>query len=123
VTKSKGQYTKEITVCLTPEMYQFVELLAVRKETSKGDVIRDAIRLHLDEQEGIIGSRSRFANRVARQMEIERKRLDRWGTLLLAAALAPYLEKGAKGPQVLEQIAKVARQAEAQIKALLDADR
>lgn len=123
MTRSKGQYTKEITVCLTPEMYQFVELLAERNRTSKGDVIRDAIRRHLDEQDGVIGSRSRFANRVARQMEIERNRLDRWGTLLLAAALAPYLEKGAKGSQVLEQIAKVARQAEAQIKAILDADR
>ena len=123
MTRSKGQYTKEITVCLTPEMYQFVELLAERNRTSKGDVIRDAIRRHLDEQDGVIGSRSRFANRVARQMEIERNRLDRWGTLLLAAALAPYLEKGAKGSQVLEQIAKVARQAEAQIKAVLDAER
>ena len=118
-----GQYSRRIHLQVTPEMLQFLKLLSERTGSSVNDLIREAIRAHLDEQDGVIGSRSRFANRVARQMEIERNRLDRWGTLLMAAALAPYLEKGAKGGQVLEQIAKVARQAEAQIKAALDADR
>ena len=118
-----GQYSRRIHLQVTPEMLQFLKLLSERTGSSVNDLIRGAIRTHLDEQDGVIGSRSRFANRVARQMEIERNRLDRWGTLLMAAALAPYLEKGAKGGQVLEQIAKVARQAEAQIKAALDADR
>ena len=59
MTRGAGKYPEEVSVPMTAQMYQFVELLAKRERGSKADVIRQAIREHLDEQEDVMGSRSR----------------------------------------------------------------
>lgn len=117
--KSRGKYEHVLHIAITPQMFQFLHVVSERTKMSMNDLIREAIRLHLDEQEGIIGSRSRFASRVARQLEIDRQYLVRCTCLLLAAQLVPLINQGAKGPQVLDQVAKIAKQAEAQLRALV----
>ena len=42
-----GRYTKRVWLQVTPEMYQFVELMAERQRSSVNDVIRQAIREYL----------------------------------------------------------------------------
>lgn len=116
----KPVYGHRLTVHITAEMHQFLELLAKRHKTTLNDLVRQAIRDHLDEQDEVIGGRSRFASRVARQMQIERQRLDRWGVLLLSAMLVSQIQQGTKGSQALEHIARIAAQAESQIRALVD---
>ena len=55
-------YDRTLKVRVTKEMHEFLELLAKRQNTSKADVIRQAIREYLDEQEDVIGSRSRLGS-------------------------------------------------------------
>lgn len=114
-----GKYTKRIHLQITPDMFEFLKVLAERGNTSLNDVIREALRQYLDEQDSIIGGRSRFANRVARQMELERANLDAWGTFIVAAILVGATERGGRGSAYLEQYAKIARQAKAQIRAMI----
>ncbi len=53
-------YSKHISAYVTPEMYQFLQLLAERHKASISDVVRQAVREHLDEQEDVMSSRSRL---------------------------------------------------------------
>lgn len=103
-------------------MHQFLQVVSEREHMSMNDVVREALRLHLDEQEGIIGSRSRFASRVARQLETDRQHLTHCVTLILAAQLVPLINQGARGSQIIEQIRRIVAQSDGQIRQLI-ADR
>jgi hypothetical protein len=49
-------------------MHQYVKLMADRNDTSMNDVVRQAIREHLDIQEDLITSRSRLGRTVMREL-------------------------------------------------------
>ena len=54
--------TSDIHAQVTPALKEKVEQLAKKrgKNTSASDVIRDAIRAYIDQQEDVIGSRANF---------------------------------------------------------------
>lgn len=51
------------SIAMTPEMHSRLEQLVSKqgRDTTESDLIREAIRLYLDEQQDIIGSRRHFA--------------------------------------------------------------
>ena len=119
--KGKAQYTREIAVPMTVEMFDIIDLLAKRGRGSRAGIVRDAIRAHLDAQDDLIGSRSRYANRVARQLEIERSRLDRWAILILAALLFEYQQRQpGHGLDFLHKLQGMAADTETAIRAVAD---
>jgi Arc/MetJ-type ribon-helix-helix transcriptional regulator len=123
MTRGAGKYPEEVSVPMTAQMYQFVELLAKRERASKADVIRQAIREHLDEQEDVMGSRSRVGSRIVRQLEQMQHEFLRQhlhaSALQLAAIILLQMKQGAQGSEVLDQIAELAAHAGDEIKAVL----
>jgi len=109
-----GQYTKHIRLYVTEEMHQFLQLLAERQRASVNDVIRQAIRQHLDVQEDVIGSRSRLGRTVMGQLEVlQREMLQQLTTLsklLLAAILILLDEQGIGAGPATKRILNLAGQ-------------
>ena len=112
-----------INIPVTQQMRDFVELLARRQGTSVADVARQAIRDYLDQQEDVIGSRSRMGNRVAHQLDLIRQQMleqqIRSDIHLLAAIILLEMRSGRQGADVLAQIAKLAAHASGDIRAVL----
>ena len=109
-----GQYTEAFWLSLTPKMYQFVKLIAERHGMTMSDVIRQAIREHLDEQEDVMSSRSRLGRTVMRRLEIMQRQLlgqlTHLSKLLLAAVLILLTEQGHDAAQVTRRILNLAKQ-------------
>ena len=107
-------YSKHISAYVTPEMYQFLQLLAERHKVSLSDVVRQAIREHLDEQEDVMSSRSRLGRTVMRRLETMHhellKQLTTLSKLLLAAILILLAEQGIEGGQATKRILNLAGQ-------------
>jgi len=110
---------------MTAQMCQHVEQLALRARLSKADIIRQAIRDYLDEQDDVLGSRSRAGSRIARQLEEMQgqylQRQTHTTILLLAAIILLQMRQGAGGSEVLKQIAQPAAHAGEEIKAVGEA--
>jgi phage tail tape-measure protein len=107
-----GRYTKRVWLQVTPQMYQFVALMAERQRSSVNDVIRQAIREYLDVQEDLLGSRSRLGRTVISRLETMQFRLLRQlrhlSKLLLAAMIILMTEKGQDSRQVISRISNLA---------------
>jgi predicted DNA-binding protein len=97
-------------------MDEYLRLLAGRQKSTVSEVVRQAIRDHLDVQEQLMGSRSRLGNRVARQLEeIQNrlvKQLNHMSALLLAAVILQQIQRGEPGDRVMERIVQLAGQVE-----------
>ena len=123
MTRGTGTYPQEVSVPMTSRMYQFLEQLAERGHVTKADVVRQALRDYLDQQEDMIGSRSRMGNRVAHQLDQIRQQLleqqVRSDTHLLAAIILQEMRSGRQGADVLARIAKLAAHASEDIRAVL----
>ena len=93
-------YDRTLKIRVTKEMDEFLDLLATRHNTSKADVVRQAIREHLDVQEDIITSRGRLGRTILRQLEITHNQfldqLNRVSNLLLAAMVDQQIQRGAR---------------------------
>jgi Flp pilus assembly protein TadB len=104
-------------------MLHFIDALALRQNTSRAEIARQAIREYLDIQENVIGSRSRFGSKVARQLEEVQNRLSeqqiRADTMLLAAIILLQMRHGTQGSEVLTQITRLAAHAGKEIRATL----
>ena len=111
-----GRYTKRVWLQVTPEMYQFVALMAERQRSSVNDVIRQAIREYLDVQEDLLGSRSRLGRTVMSRLETMQSQLLRQlrhlSKLLLAAMIILMTEKGQDSRQVISRISNLANRPE-----------
>ena len=118
------KYDERITVAVTTQMAQYLKLLAQRQKTSVGDVVRQAVRDYMDQQEDVMGSRSRVGSRIKRQLEEMQAAFLRQQaqahTLLLAAIILAQMKQGAQGSQVLEQVAQLAAHAGDEIRAVLE---
>jgi hypothetical protein len=119
----KSKYDRQFTIHVTTRTFQHLETLAERQRTSVGDIVRQALREHLDVQDDLIGSRSRLGSRVVRQLEEMQNAFIRQhthsSTLLLAAIILMQMKQGAQGSQMLEEIAQLAAHAGDEIKAVL----
>ena len=120
---SSAPYSRQFTIQVTDQTLQFIDALALRKHTSRSEIVRQAIREYLDVQENVIGSRTRFGSNMARQLEEVQKRLSeqqlRADTLLMAAIILQQMRQGAEGSAVLAQVAKLAAHAGEEIRAAL----
>ena len=107
-------YSKHISAYVTPEMYQFLQLLAERHKVSVSDVVRQAVREHLDTQEDVITSRSRLGRTVMGRLETMHRQLvgqlTHLSKLLLAAMLILLTEQGQDAAQVTRRILNLAGQ-------------
>jgi len=107
-----GRYTKRVWLQVTPEMYQFVALMADRQRSSVNDVIRQAIREYLDVQEDLLGSRSRLGRTVISRLETMQfqllRQLRHLSKLLLAAMIILMTERGQDSKQVISRISNLA---------------
>ena len=112
-----------INVPVTQQMRDLVEALARRQHITVADVARQAIREYLDAQEDVIGSRSRFGSKVARQLEELQNRLSeqqiRADAMLLAAIILQQMRRGAEGSEVLAQVVQLTDHAGEEIRAAL----
>jgi len=122
---AKGQYSRQITIRFTESAFHLLETLANRQKTSIGDLVRRAVHDYLDEQDDVLGSRSRTGSRIARQMEEMQGRYLQQQThatvLLLAAIIVTQMRQGAEGSEVLKQIAQITAHAGDEIKAVVEA--
>jgi len=113
MTKS-GRYSSEIRLFVTPETHQFLKLMAERHNLSMNDLLRQAIREHLDQQEDLITSRSRLGRTVMGRLEAMHHQLlgqlNHLSLLLLAAMLILLAEQGQDTAQVTRRILKLAEQ-------------
>jgi predicted DNA-binding protein len=107
-------YSKHISAYVTPEMYQFLQLLAERHRVSVSDVVRQAIREHVNAQEDVMGSRSRLGRTFLGRLEaMHRELLEQViavSKLLLAATIVMVSEQGLDATDVVRRITTVARQ-------------
>ena len=113
---SPATYDKQFTVQVTEQMLHFIDLMAKRQRTSRAEVTRQALRGYLDNQEELIGSRSRLGRTVMGQIEVVQNRLVRqlnhMSALLLAAVILQQIQRGESGGRVMEQIVQLAGQIE-----------
>lgn len=116
MTRGSGKYPQEVSVPMTSQMYQLLDQLAEHDRVTKADILRQALRDYLDVQDGLLGSRSRMGNRVARQLEEIHnrlvKQLNRMSALLLAAVILQQIQRGEPGDRVMEKIVQLAGQVE-----------
>ena len=113
---AKGQYNRHITIHFTQQTLELLQTLANRQRTSIGDLVRRAVYDHLEEQEDVMGSRSRLGRTVIGELEATRsrivKQLNHMSALLLAAVILQQMQRGEAGGRVMEQIVQHAGQIE-----------
>ena len=113
---SPAIYTKFVGLYVTPQMEDFLKVLAKRQKATLSDVVRQAIREYLDVQESLIGSRSRLGRTVMNELQTTQNRigqqLNHMTALLLAAVVLQQLQRGEPGNRLMEQIVQLAGQIE-----------
>ena len=66
---SNSQFTNRLTVHITGPMDDRLEQIANQRDEPKAEVVRTALRVYLDEQEDLIGSRKHFSKAFQRRMD------------------------------------------------------
>jgi len=66
---TKSQFTNRLTVHITGAMDVRLEQIASQRDEPKAEVVRAALRLYLDEQEDLIGSRKHFTKMFQRRVD------------------------------------------------------
>ena len=124
---SPPPYSRQFTIQVTEQMLHFIDTLAVRQNTSRADVVRQALRAYLDVQEDTIASRTRLGRGVISRLEQMEQRLlgqqMRADTLLLCAIIRMQMRQGVQGPDILDRINQLAAHATKEIEAILEARR
>ena len=124
---SPAPYSRQFTIQVTDQMLHFVDALALRQSTSRADVVRQALRAYLHEQEDTIASRTRLGRGVISRLEQMEQRLlgqqTRGDTLLLSAIILMQMRQGVQGAEFLDEINQLAAHAAGEIQAILEARR
>lgn len=120
-------YSRQFTIQVTEQMLHFINTLAVRQNTSRADVVRQALRAYLDVQEDTIASRTRLGRGVISRLDQMEQRLlgqqMRADTLLLCAIILMQMRQGVQGADILDRINQLAAHAAKEIEAILEARR
>ncbi len=97
---NRKRFLKRLNIYVTAEMQRKLEQIRDQRgpQESVPDVVREAIRVFMDDQEQIIGSRRHFQKGLREEMNAERQELinlisdlhseDTWGHILILAAVA-----------------------------------
>lgn len=124
---SPAPYSRQFTIQVTEQMLHFIDTLALRQNTSRADVVRQALRAYLHEQEDTIASRTRLGRGVLSRLEQMEQRLlgqqMRADTLLLCAIILMQMRQGVQGADILDRINQLAAHAAKEIEAALEARR
>ena len=124
---SPAPYSRQFTIQVTEQMLHFIDTLAVRQNTSRADVVRQALRAYLHEQEDTIASRTRLGRGVLSRLEQMEQRLlgqqTRGDTLLLSAIILMQMRQGVQGADILDRINQLAAHAAREIESVLEARR
>jgi len=123
----QGRYKKKIFVNVTPEMHQYVKLMAERQNTSMNDIIRQAIREYLNAQEDLITSRSRLGRTVLGRLETMQHHflndyLHAASILLAGIILLDTRRGGVKGSDALQEITRLAEHARQELRRALKSE-
>ena len=70
MSDNQKQYPRRLSVQVTEAMEDRLDQIARRRDEPKAEVVRTAIRLYLDEQEDVIGSRKHFNKQFGRRMDM-----------------------------------------------------
>ena len=68
---AKSQFTNRLTVHITRAMDDRLQQIANQRDEPKAEVVRTALRVYLDEQEDLIGSRKHFSKAFQRRMDYQ----------------------------------------------------
>jgi Arc/MetJ-type ribon-helix-helix transcriptional regulator len=124
---SPAPYDRQFTIQVTEQMLHFIDTLAVRQNTSRADVVRQALRAYLDVQEDTIASRTRLGRGVISRLDqMEQRLLEqqvRADTLLLSAIILMQMRQGVQGADILDRINQLAAHAAREIESVLEARR
>jgi metal-responsive CopG/Arc/MetJ family transcriptional regulator len=122
---SPAPYSRQFTIQVTEQMLHFIDTIALRQNTSRADVVRQALRAYLDVQEDTIASRTRLGRGVMSRLDKMEQRLlgqqMHGDTLLLSAIILMQMQQGAQGAEVLDKINQLAAHAATEITAVLEA--
>ncbi len=97
---NRKRFLKRLNIYVTTEMQRKLEQIRDQRgpQESVPDVVREAIRVFMDDQEQIIGSRRHFQKGLRDEMNAEKRELiklvsqlqneDTWGHILILALIA-----------------------------------
>ena len=124
---SPAPYSRQLTIQVTEQMLHFIDTLAVRQNTSRAEIVRQALRAYLDAREDTIASRTRHGRGVIIRLEkLEQRLIEQQvhaGTMLLCSIILMEMRQGAQGSQILDEIYQLAEHAGKEVKAVLEAKR
>ena len=88
----RKRFTKRINVYVTVEMQSKLEQISDQRgaQMTVPDVVREAVRLYLDDQEQVIGSRRHFQKTLRDEMEAA-QRIIIWNQIVLLVTLCHWL--------------------------------
>ena len=66
--KSKTRYTSRVSVHVTPAMSDRLDQIAIMRDEPKAEIVRQALRNYLDQQEDVLGSRKHFTKMFQRRV-------------------------------------------------------
>jgi len=67
--KSQTSYTSRLSLHVTPAMNARLDQLARLRDESKAELVREALRMYLDEQEDLLTSRKHFSKMFQRRVD------------------------------------------------------
>ena len=109
-----GQYTEEIRIYVTPEMRQFLQLMADRRHVSLSELLRQVAGQYLVDEEDRITSRSRLGRTVITALDKMQSRLlgdvQHISRLILAAMISIMVGQGMQYGEAAERIVWLANQ-------------
>src|SRR5690606_28950211 len=71
--KTKTHYTSRLSLHITPAMSDRLDQIALMRDEAKAEIVRNALRVYLDEQEDLLSSRKHFTKMFQRRVDyIER---------------------------------------------------
>jgi hypothetical protein len=70
MTQNRIEYPRRLSVQVTQAMDARLEQVARGRDEAKAEVVRVALRVFLDEQEDVIGSRKHFTKAFGRRMDM-----------------------------------------------------
>jgi predicted transcriptional regulator len=69
MSDNRKEYPRRLSIQVTEAMDDRLEQIARSRDEAKSEVVRAALRVFLDEQEDVIGSRKHFTKAFGRRME------------------------------------------------------
>jgi predicted DNA-binding protein len=67
--RSKTHYTSRLSIHITPAMSDRLDQIALLRDEAKAEIVREALRVYLDDQEDLLSSRKHFTKMFQRRVD------------------------------------------------------